>query len=641
TFEVRGRKIDISSTYFPVDADLRISVSYLGSVHFIFLDVDLLRWLKSVLQVALDNGWKLGKGLLKRSQHRVLQVGSFKLRDEWFLRILEVSGVGKRFFVSIPMDEQKVGWGSFLKSVHSILEEMEVKQVPQNRGSFAEVVCRGTTNMEDSGGVVKHGSAVEKSIPCLKIGKEDGFERRAVALQRWVVVYFSLGPNDFIAWEGFRKWMDRWWGIGVGEEMKLLGDDSWLVEYESEEAASRIVERGLWFFRGVAVETRFWFPDAGRLNRLETRGLKWILVFEIPVHLRSEEVLRMIGELSGGFVDSQNTDFSAVRLKVRRKGILPSSLILEANKEKFEIKILEEPSFMVPVDLGKRSHISRLTALLAPAFRCLEEGQSSKVVAARFRGEEGGVVGGVLVQPMKSGRGPLDIHVFNGGPKKKDLVGLGPVNSLEEELIKDVGAKPLGCRAESTDWASFKVGPDLFYPLLSHFRPSSSLIGEDFILGLGNGKVDLEGQKPSFSSSFHSEGSELESLEEVESVSISDEESGSDFGFGVKDLVLGIAAGEGVKGNLGVADSEWDTISAMGQSLANLFELTVEGSKESALKEVDLVAAEVLQRKGISVSKSKKDNELRRIKWNLKEASLGDSARSSRYVPPDLVSNES
>ncbi|CAN1165553.1 hypothetical protein LINPERPRIM_LOCUS33790 [Linum perenne] len=643
--KIRGREIDISSTNYLADAEFRISVTFSGSVHFIFMDMVLLKWLGMILQAALEDGWRFGKCLLKRSGSRTLHVGCFTLKDARFLRLMEICGNGKRFFVSIPMDEDKVGWGSWLKTVQSVVEERKERKVSKVGQSYAEV----------TGGVIGCSVANRSvplvegtSIPCIEVPEGSGFDVKEQRLKRWVVFNFLLGPKDFVSWEDFRRWMWRWWGVGVDREVKLLGDDSWLAECKDESEASKIVKRGSWHFRGVQVEVRLWFPAAGRLNHLETQGLRWVLVFGIPVHFRSEEVFRKIGDSCRGFVDSQDTNFAAVRLKVKSGEALPSSLYLAVKGMRFEIKILEEPGFSCPMDVGKRRWESSMAAGTTPEFEAAELLQFGEAARVGWGcGEEGD---GLFTKPISKERNSGGCHkTLNGLWEFGDFGGtsvgsvLGCSFFQEEELLKEMGAKSFGEADVGHEWALSKAF--LESSLQNDFQVrgdgGSDLSGPFLIIGEAGGANNEERQRVALVPSYLMD--ETGGIREEEDVS--DGTSAKDLVMSEVDrmLVLGLGAEIGDE-EFSVSTSgnnDLETIEAMGQSLAKLFDLSLEGSKEAALEEVERVTKEVLHRRALSVPKSKQDLELRRINWRMVEMSQVGSARRSRYVSSDFVSDYS
>ncbi|CAN1274272.1 hypothetical protein LINPERPRIM_LOCUS15335 [Linum perenne] len=682
SIEIRGREIAISSTNLFADAIFRISVSFSDSTHYIFLDEILLRWLKEVLQKSMEAGWRMSRGILKRSGTRVMQVGSFILKGEHFLRIMEICRNGRRFFVSIPMDDLKWGWGSWLKSIQSVLEG-RLNRLPLE-ASFAEVLGRGVGGggslAQPSMEVTPNSMPAVPASSLLVVPAESGFELRLTRLRRWLVVNFVLGPKDFVAWGDFRRWMLRWWGVELEREVKMLGDDSWLVECDSESVVSKIIEKGSWFFKGVSVEVRRWFPDAGRLNLLERQGLRWVLVFGILVHLRENEVFRKIGEICGGYVDSQDTVFSAVRLKVRRVKEPPSSLTLMAGGENFEIKIIEEPCFSERGDnMPKRREEGSSSGTAASYSRPEKKEKVGAAVAARFRVEEGTPVFGPAFKPNSAEKkseilsGAALKHLewnglhLNGGPEgglaqEMDqhlegnglILNDGPRNGLAQELdlIRDMEFRLLGRAEEGFGRASVHLGLEL------ELDPSD--LAQTIGRGSFSQQFEFEANREEALGSECRGGTEFvppprllgsdsekarKELREAEDSS-DDNSVYSDFldsSVEVRSLALGIAAGEEVEGdpdhiNL---DNDWESVAAMGQSLANLFDLRMDGSKEAAMEEVQRVTKEVLQRRAHAGVKSKQELELRRLDWSLAEANPTESARRSRYVSPELQFDES
>ncbi|CAN1176796.1 hypothetical protein LINPERPRIM_LOCUS3859 [Linum perenne] len=617
--ESRGRKITVSSSDRFADAAFKISVSTAGGEHYIFLDRMLLRWLGEVLQKALDRGWNLGRGLVKRSGSRSILVGSFTSKDVCFLRILEVCGNGRRFFVAIPPDEGKMGWGSCLQMFQS-LGIRGAERIPasiEDGRSFAAVVNRGRGTSRDPGEPVRAagGSTV------VTVDEKEA-ENRAKRLKSWVVVNFILDDRGFVEWTEFRKWMARWWGIGVNEEAKLLGDDSWLVDCRTEETAEKVVSRGDWFFRGAKVEVRKWFPAAGRLDLLQSQGVRWILIFGIPVHVRSDSVFRDIGDACGGFVAGQDSGFSAVRLKVRAGSPVPDSLSIKMKELTFEIKVMVEPVIRVPVDKGKMVMVSTEPPL-PPVRRGVTAPRSSSLGEVDARAGE-------RVAQQAPGPRRKPIKEVSGEGKVIGAVGSGPIwESMEMAFSRVIAERPLGelgfgpqmkflglndVGLESMDPCFFDRN-QAFAPTISaeEGRRSgvSALRLEDEGVFQGEGILParlFEGEDSDFASvSLVVEKESYGGRKEGESSLIKEHED------------------QGL-------EEDWEAITRKGQNLASLFGLSVEDSAEKAVKKVEETTLEVLRRRSSGVTKSKQDSELRRLKWNLSEAEPSDAARRPRYA---------
>ncbi|CAN1261748.1 hypothetical protein LINPERPRIM_LOCUS10979 [Linum perenne] len=429
TLRIRGREISFSLSDRFADAAFRISVTGVGVSHFIFLDITLLQWIRDVLQEALQREWKLGKVKSLVSGSRSLSVGSFSINDVNFLRLEERCKNGKRFYVAIPMDEDHIGWSAFLKSVLSILADESTDITTAGRDpliSFASVVKGSAANRVEVGNAYQPRST-------LRIQAEDeGVSERIHRLKSWVVI--KAGPNlvGDEAWLNFRKWMKRWWDWEDSGEIILLGDDSWLVECRSEQAVNDILRRRKWFFQGCALELRRWHPDAGRDPSWRRKGGLWILAFGIPVHLRANSTFKAVGEACGGYLDCQETSFSAVRILVKTGSEIPSSISLCHNRSAFEVTILVEPSIGSAAQKGKG-----VPAASPPRKKSGEPLKLKKQPPAPSHGAERGECSakgearvGDLGFPMNSGIGP-------------DKSGL-----VEEELINEVGSKSLGPTGE-------------------------------------------------------------------------------------------------------------------------------------------------------------------------------------------------
>ncbi|CAN0904848.1 hypothetical protein LINGRAHAP2_LOCUS23335 [Linum grandiflorum] len=51
-----------------------------------------------------------------------------------------------------------------------------------------------------------------------------------------------------------------------------------------------------------------WIPEAGRSKFLVKVRTCWVLIFGIPLHLRSKELFHSVGDLCGGFLDYDVTN---------------------------------------------------------------------------------------------------------------------------------------------------------------------------------------------------------------------------------------------------------------------------------------------------------------------------------------------
>ncbi|CAN1129256.1 hypothetical protein LINPERHAP2_LOCUS5114 [Linum perenne] len=333
--KTRDREISIFASDHRADARFRISVLASGSEHFVFLDEALLLWVSEVLQASLEKGWKLEKGLLRRSGSRVVHLGSYTLRDVAFLRIMEFCGNGRKYFVSIPMDENQIGWSSWLKSIQSVLgcERGRLGGAGIAHRSFAEVVGKPNQQVQwrqESRFDRRFGS--DSSTTKLLIQDARVMER-IHRLRSWVLLRFNLGDNGFVVWKEFQKWLKQWWTVEEGWGKEKLEDDTWLIECDSEDTVDFIVSRGSWMYRGAALHVKPWSPTDSWSNALHLQGIRWILVFGTPAHLISEALFRDIGDFC---------------------------IDLCWDNQTFQIQILEEP-------IGKHQSEESTSSLVSPA----------------------------------------------------------------------------------------------------------------------------------------------------------------------------------------------------------------------------------------------------------------------------------
>ncbi|CAN1132781.1 hypothetical protein LINPERPRIM_LOCUS30277 [Linum perenne] len=200
-----------------------------------------------------------------------------------------------------------------------------------------------------------------------------------------------------------------------------------------------------WHFRGAPLKVSKWFPEAGRSNFLELQDMCWVLVFGIPVHLRSEEIFRKIGSACGGMIDSRDTDFSAVRLKVKRSVSIPSSLFLEFEGTRFEIKVVEEPCFSIS-RVNEEQSRSMPAAMAAPESLRSVGVSATSWVAARVGRVEETKRDGLRFKPTR-----FNDDLMVGGPStlssgKEFSATVGPRLSIgpKVELIRALTLKPFG-----------------------------------------------------------------------------------------------------------------------------------------------------------------------------------------------------
>ncbi|CAN1748198.1 hypothetical protein LINPERHAP1_LOCUS3332 [Linum perenne] len=125
-----------------------------------------------------------------------------------------------------------------------------------------------------------------------------------------------------------------------------MGDDLWLLCCDSEEEVERILSLGRWELPGHRIRADRWMTNSGLSNVEERRGLTWVWVKRIPLHLRSEAVLRDIARIlgEGTCVDEKGCTLNEIRVRLHSSMTIPHGIWLRYRGEKFWLPIVKEGS---------------------------------------------------------------------------------------------------------------------------------------------------------------------------------------------------------------------------------------------------------------------------------------------------------
>ncbi|CAN0906004.1 hypothetical protein LINGRAHAP2_LOCUS23978 [Linum grandiflorum] len=61
---------------------------------------------------------------------------------------------------------------------------------------------------------------------------------------------------------------------------------------------------GVWKFGSFSIQADRWIPEVGRSNVMEKNRLCWIRIYGIPLHIRSLDLIRAIGNHCGRFIEA-------------------------------------------------------------------------------------------------------------------------------------------------------------------------------------------------------------------------------------------------------------------------------------------------------------------------------------------------
>ncbi|CAN0903217.1 hypothetical protein LINGRAHAP2_LOCUS22437 [Linum grandiflorum] len=238
------------------------------------------------------------------------------------------------------MEKHSSGWFSVLR----LLQDRGVHNtsLPVTRGtrSFAEVVAEKDFPREGKCGSCKVGELVGVRV------EEKGVKERLQHLDRCIV--FRFVSSEKINWVGFRSWANRNWGVSKEVTIQGIGDGLWLLACGSKEEVNMILSIKRWSFGEIPLLVDIWIKDAGRSSVLLASDIAWLSIRGITLHLRSADLFRELGEACGEFMDVvDGGNLSAVRIKVRLKGMVPEVILICFRDEVFLVRV-EFDSLPVP-----------------------------------------------------------------------------------------------------------------------------------------------------------------------------------------------------------------------------------------------------------------------------------------------------
>ncbi|CAN1342349.1 hypothetical protein LINPERPRIM_LOCUS39435 [Linum perenne] len=86
-----------------------------------------------------------------------------------------------------------------------------------------------------------------------------------------------------------------------------------------------------------------WTKTAGRSRCLEDSNVAWVVARGIPLHLRSMELFRQLGEACGGFVGAEDgLTLSTIRLRIQTGALIPDEIPISYGSEVFPVRIEAE-----------------------------------------------------------------------------------------------------------------------------------------------------------------------------------------------------------------------------------------------------------------------------------------------------------
>ncbi|CAN1181585.1 hypothetical protein LINPERHAP2_LOCUS35486 [Linum perenne] len=322
-------------------SDFKLAVAKGLSAHFVFLEDEHFKWLEGVLKVARENRWSFPRGCLLDSARRRIVVARFKVKGLPILRISECCANQKVFFVDVPSDDSYGDWSSLLRFVSQVMGAGRLRGTRHAGRTFAEVVgspgfpAQGRCSFEVVDG--EHRVSVS----------DEGLAERLSFLGRCLVLRFT--GEEAVIWPDFWRWILRSWGIPSESEILPLGDGLWMLVCSSTQVVNRTLALNRVIFGKIEIKMDAWITMAGRSSVLMDSDVAWVSIRGIPLHLRSNDLVKSLGEACGVFlVAAEGSDLSSARVKVRLRGSFPSTISVVSGDECFPVSMELEAGTVIP-----------------------------------------------------------------------------------------------------------------------------------------------------------------------------------------------------------------------------------------------------------------------------------------------------
>ncbi|RVX09331.1 hypothetical protein CK203_015357 [Vitis vinifera] len=129
-----------------------------------------------------------------------------------------------------------------------------------------------------------------------------GLRRREEVLGRCLVGRWE-GAVMEMELDSFKNWGKRSWNLRKGVKVMKLGETFFLLEFEDEGEAGRVLNRGTRRFKDRLLHLERWNEETGCLKVGSQTKEVWVRVVGLLLHCWSEEMFKSIGDCCGGLVE--------------------------------------------------------------------------------------------------------------------------------------------------------------------------------------------------------------------------------------------------------------------------------------------------------------------------------------------------
>ncbi|KAG5609338.1 hypothetical protein H5410_020619 [Solanum commersonii] len=190
--------------------------------------------------------------------------------------------------------------GRFLSSHRKEVESTKQRLV-DNNFPFAEAVRSiKWTNRKGDGVNAQATLMKEEGIICINESSNTHNE----VMQRRLVGDFEGKNNVLPNLAEMRSWANKFWRQSHGLNIYEMGAGKFLFEFAMKTMTEQVIA-GEWIWNNSRVRLEWWSPTLVATNMENKATSTWTKIVGLPLHLWSETVFKAIGDLCGGWIETE------------------------------------------------------------------------------------------------------------------------------------------------------------------------------------------------------------------------------------------------------------------------------------------------------------------------------------------------
>jgi hypothetical protein len=144
----------------------------------------------------------------------------------------------------------------------------------------------------------------------------------------WYVLAHFYAGQDFNAWTVFQELSNNW-GRKEAVPFRSLGENRFIVQFDSEKLWKRVLNGGPWRFRGGDAMIFVPYDGVRRTSEIEIESINlWIRIYDIPAMMMMNGFARLLGAKVGRVLEvgDVHSNYKRVRVEFPLEKPIPRSV---------------------------------------------------------------------------------------------------------------------------------------------------------------------------------------------------------------------------------------------------------------------------------------------------------------------------